>query len=100
MNVPPRSTLDAVEAIVTHPEVRIDGLLLTLKLHDWQIAEAVPAYLAARAPAWVSAGRPRQLQHGRQEICVAASRPARRRTVRRRMWQSREGPMTRGPQGI
>jgi 23S rRNA (cytidine2498-2'-O)-methyltransferase len=80
MNVPPESTLEAVEEIVTHADVHVDALLLTLKLHDWQMAEAVPDYLE-RIRSW---GYPqvlaRQLQHGRQEICVAASRPARRRT--------------------
>jgi 23S rRNA (cytidine2498-2'-O)-methyltransferase len=80
MNVPPEVTLEAVEAIVTHPEVHIDSLLLTLKLHDWQMADAVPEYLD-RVRAWgYPAVMARQLQHGRQEICVAASRPARRRT--------------------
>ncbi len=80
MNVPPESTLEAVEEIVTHADVHIEALLLTLKLHDWQMAEVVPEYLE-RIRSW---GYPqimaRQLQHGRQEICVAASRPARRRT--------------------
>jgi len=80
MNVTPETTLDAVEEIVTHEDVHIDGLLLTLKLHDWQMADAVPEYVE-RIRSW---GYPqvmaRQLQHGRQEICVAAQRPARRRT--------------------
>ncbi|HEY1600072.1 MAG TPA: SAM-dependent methyltransferase [Pirellulales bacterium] len=78
MNVAPDYTLDAVEAIVTHPEVHVEGLLLTLKLLDWELAAGVPDYLA-RIESW---GYPRvaarQLQHGRQEICVAAVRPARR----------------------
>ena len=47
MNVPPDYTLDAVEAIVTHREVKIEGLLLTLKLLDWDLAERVPEYLVA-----------------------------------------------------
>jgi 23S rRNA (cytidine2498-2'-O)-methyltransferase len=79
MNVAPDYTLDAVEAIITHPEVHVEGLLLTLKLLDWGLADAVPDYLA-RIESW---GYPqvaaRQLQHGRQEICVAAARPARRK---------------------
>ena len=38
MNVAPEYTLDAVEAIVTHPQVSIRGLLLTLKLLKWELA--------------------------------------------------------------
>ena len=43
MNVAPEYTLDAVESIVTHAEVNIRGLLLTLKLPQWTLAEEVPA---------------------------------------------------------
>ena len=39
INVAPNYTLDTVETIVTHPEVRIRGLLLTLKLLDWKLAD-------------------------------------------------------------
>ena len=74
MNVAPSYTLDAVEAIVTHPEVNIRGMLITLKLFQWEMAGEIPAYLD-RVRSWgynlVSA---RQLQHDRQEICVAALR--------------------------
>ncbi|HEY4310043.1 MAG TPA: SAM-dependent methyltransferase [Pirellulales bacterium] len=80
MNVTPETTLEAVQEIVTHEDVHIEGLLLTLKLHDWQLADVVPEYLE-QVRSW---GYPqvmaRQLQYGRQEICVAAQRPARRRT--------------------
>jgi 23S rRNA (cytidine2498-2'-O)-methyltransferase len=74
INVAPHYTLDAVEAIVTHRDVRIEGLLLTLKLLDWNLADEVPAYLD-RVRSWgyrhVAA---RQLSHNRQEICVKAIR--------------------------
>ena len=72
MNVAPHYTLDTVEAIVTHAEVRVRGLLLMLKLLDWNLAAEVPSYLS-RVRGW---GYPkviaRQLHHNRQEICVAA----------------------------
>jgi len=74
MNVAPAFTLDTVEAIVTHPAVQIRGLLLTLKLPDWRLAEEVPAYLK-RIGSWgFTKVRARQLQHNRQELCVAALR--------------------------
>ncbi|MGE3407808.1 MAG: SAM-dependent methyltransferase [Pirellulales bacterium] len=77
MNVAPDYTLDTVEAIVSHAEVDIRGMLLTLKLLEWKLAEQIPGYLQ-RIRSW---GFPRvearQLQHNRQEICVAATRRAR-----------------------
>ncbi|HEX4147047.1 MAG TPA: SAM-dependent methyltransferase [Pirellulales bacterium] len=76
MNVAPSYTLTTVEQIVTHPGIKIAGLLITLKLIDWHLAEEIPAYLD-RVRSW---GYPqvaaRQLSHNRQEICVAASRAA------------------------
>ncbi|HUY87952.1 MAG TPA: SAM-dependent methyltransferase [Pirellulales bacterium] len=74
MNVAPAYTLDTLEAIVTHKQVRIRGLLVTLKLLDWKLADDVPAYLQ-RIKSWgFPYLRARQLQHNRQEICVAAMR--------------------------
>ena len=80
MNVAPNYTLDAVEAIVTHAEVSIRGLLLTLKLPDWGLAGRVPEYLD-RIRGWgYNVVRARQLQHNRREICVAAlQKPFRRK---------------------
>jgi 23S rRNA (cytidine2498-2'-O)-methyltransferase len=82
INIAPQYTLDTVEAIVTHPAVKIEGLLLTLKLPEWKLADEVPAYLD-RIRSW-RFGRvaARQLSHNRQEICVAATsevEPPRRR---------------------
>ena len=79
MNVAPNYTLDAVEGIVTHPEVHIRGLLLTLKLPQWKLAAHIPEYLD-RIRGWgYNLVRARQLQHDRREICVAAlQKPFRR----------------------
>jgi 23S rRNA (cytidine2498-2'-O)-methyltransferase len=71
-NVAPRHTLDTVEAIVTHREVRIRGMLLTLKLLNWRFAEEIPAYLE-RIRSWgYRHVRARQLAFNRREVCVAA----------------------------
>jgi 23S rRNA (cytidine2498-2'-O)-methyltransferase len=73
-NVDPTTMLDTIEGIVTHGEVNIRGLLLTLKLLDWKMAEQVPEYLF-RIRTWGYKDlHARQLQHNRQEICVAALR--------------------------
>ncbi len=45
MNVAPNYTLDTVESLVTHSEVHIRGMLLTLKLITWQLSDEVPDYL-------------------------------------------------------
>jgi 23S rRNA (cytidine2498-2'-O)-methyltransferase len=78
MNIAPASTLEAVEAIVTHPSVEVQGLLLTLKLLDWQQAEQLPEF-QGRIRSWgYPQVRARQLAHNRQEVCVAALRPAKK----------------------
>jgi 23S rRNA (cytidine2498-2'-O)-methyltransferase len=82
INVAPRYTLDTVEAIVTHQHVKIEGLLLTLKLLEWKLAAEVPTYMD-RVLSWgYKSVAARQLSHNRQEVCVAAVReikPAQRR---------------------
>lgn len=81
MNVAPNYTLDTVESIVTHPEVQVEGMLLTLKLLEWNLAAEIPQYLD-RIRAWgYTDVRARQLAHNRQEICVAALK---QRSLRRR----------------
>jgi 23S rRNA (cytidine2498-2'-O)-methyltransferase len=73
VNLPPNYTLDTVKAIVSHPGVKFKGILLTLKLVDWSLAQEIPKYLD-RIRAWgFRHVRARQLHHNRQEICVAAS---------------------------
>jgi 23S rRNA (cytidine2498-2'-O)-methyltransferase len=82
MNVAPNYTLQAVEAIISHPEVSIRGLLLTLKLPHWELAERVPEFLQ-RIRSWgYNHVRARQLQHNRREICAAALQKPFRRKMR------------------
>ena len=72
MNVAPSYTLNAVEGIVTHPRVSIRGLLLTLKLTSWELADQLPDHLE-RIRGWgYNIVRARQLLHNRREVCVAA----------------------------
>lgn len=74
MNVAPNYTLDTVEAIVTHRDVNIEGMLLTLKLLSWRQAEFVHEYVA-RVQSWgFGHVQCRQLQHNRREFCLAAVR--------------------------
>jgi 23S rRNA (cytidine2498-2'-O)-methyltransferase len=80
MNVAPNCTLDVVEAIVTHPQANIRGMLLTLKLPQWGLAAHVPEYLD-RIRGWgYNQVRARQLSHNRLEMCIAAlQKPFRRK---------------------
>jgi 23S rRNA (cytidine2498-2'-O)-methyltransferase len=72
MNVAPTYTLDTVESIVTYPQTNVRGLLLTLKLPDWDLANELPQYFE-RIRSWgYDEVRARQLQYNRQEVCVAA----------------------------
>lgn len=85
MNVAPEYTLEAAESIVTRPDVHVRGMLLTLKLVEWRLAERIPDYVR-RVEEWgfheVST---RQLAHNRQEICLAALRKRGSLSVQRRL---------------
>ncbi len=90
MSIAPSDTLDEVERIVCHRANRVWGLILTLKLNDWNLAEQIPSYLE-RVRSWgYSRVRVRQLSHNRQEICLAGLRPTRK--VRRRSHNRRALP--------
>ncbi|NQV24440.1 MAG: SAM-dependent methyltransferase [Rhodopirellula sp.] len=70
----PNYSLDTIEAIVTHPSVKIEGLLLTLKFTDWKLADEIPLY-HKRIRSWGYQNvRSRQLAFNRREICVAATK--------------------------
>jgi 23S rRNA (cytidine2498-2'-O)-methyltransferase len=71
-NVAPNYTLDTIEAIVTYPTSRIEGLILTIKLSDWEHALLIPEHLE-RVHSWgYSRVDARQLAHNRREYCLAA----------------------------
>lgn len=85
MNVVPSYTCAVVESIVTHPEVRVRGIILTLKLSDQSHADALPDHLD-RVRGWgYNVVRARQLQYNRQEACVVAlQKPFLRKSLRAR----------------
>ena len=75
-NVAPKHTLDTVEAIVTARDVRLEGLVLTLKLTDPRLAAELPAF-HKRIRGWgYEHVRARQLAFNRQEVCVVATERA------------------------
>jgi 23S rRNA (cytidine2498-2'-O)-methyltransferase len=95
MNLAPNYTLDAVEAVVSHPDVRIRGMVLTLKLAEWNLADRLGEY-AARVRGWGFRDvRMRQLASGGQEIClVALRRKELRRLGRKRKSKRKDGERT------
>jgi 23S rRNA (cytidine2498-2'-O)-methyltransferase len=93
MNVAPKYTLDAVESVVKLKDISIRGLILTIKLVEWSLADELPT-IVERVRAWGYRDvRLRQLAFNRQEVCLAALRSrAQRRVLRppaQRMRQDR-----------
>jgi hypothetical protein len=76
--------LDAAEAAVKTAGASIRGLLLTLKLPEWELFDELPSYMD-RIRGWGYRDvRVRQLAFNRQEVCVAALRSRGQRRVLRR----------------
>lgn len=79
-NVTPTYTLDTVEAIVNYPTSNFRGLILTMKLPEWEHTESIPSHIERVQSwgfEWVEA---RQLAHNRREYCLAARRRNRKKT--------------------
>lgn len=73
-NVAPKHTLDSVEQFVTHDQVHVRGMILTLKLLDWKLAEQIPLYID-RVRSWgYQYVKARQLAFNRREFCLVALR--------------------------
>lgn len=84
MNGTPTYTLDAVEDIVVNKAASIRGMVLTLKMTDWKLAEQLPE-LVKRVRSWGYRDvRMRQLAFNRQEICLVALRSRGQRRVHRK----------------
>lgn len=101
LNVAPQYTLDAAEDVVAHPSTSLRGLVLTLKLADWNVAspERLKEYIQ-RVQSWGFRDvRLRQLIHNRHELCLVAlhSRGQRRMKRSRRRPTKREAPETTEP---
>jgi 23S rRNA (cytidine2498-2'-O)-methyltransferase len=88
-NATPTYTLDSVEHIVTRDDVYIRGMLLTLKLTNWELAKELPQYLD-RIRSWgYQYIRTRQLAFNRREICVAVMKSRAIRRIKRHRKKSR-----------
>lgn len=74
LNVAPTYTLDTVGDIVASSKVNIQGMLLTLKMMDFDLVTEIPKYMA-RVKDWgYTSVHVRQLAFNRREVCLMASR--------------------------
>jgi 23S rRNA (cytidine2498-2'-O)-methyltransferase len=71
MNIDPRSTMAALERVVTADGARPRGIIATLKLPDWSRAAELPSWLE-RFRGWGFEPQARQLSTGGREVCVVA----------------------------
>jgi 23S rRNA (cytidine2498-2'-O)-methyltransferase len=72
-NVAPNYTLDTLDALLTQAGVRPEGLMLTLKLTNPQLAEKLPEVAQRIRRHGYRRVRMRQLAFNRQEICAVVT---------------------------
>lgn len=72
LNMDPNYTLNIVEEIVVHDATDIKGLVLTMKLADWNLVENVPDYMKRVREMGFAVVKARQLAFNRQEFCLVA----------------------------
>lgn len=70
MNVEPRITLSSVDRLGTRLEESLLGVLLTLKLNQWRMADEIPSYLEHLRAMGMVKLRATQLAANRREILV------------------------------
>jgi 23S rRNA (cytidine2498-2'-O)-methyltransferase len=71
INVAPNYTLDVLEELAARKEIPLHGMLFTLKLFQWSLAEHLPSYLERLKHWGFDDVRVKQLVFNRQEITVA-----------------------------
>ena len=75
VNVAPGYTLDTIEEIVKNQYVKkVRGLILTLKLSDWDLATQIPEWGNRVRELGFHVVKTRQLSFNRREICLVAVR--------------------------
>ncbi len=72
LNIAPNYTLDTVQEIVSHDQVNVTGMILTLKLTDWELVKDIPANMQRVKEMGFGVVKARQLAFDRQEYCLVA----------------------------
>ena len=70
----PNYTLDTVSEIASHDSVDFKGIVLTLKLSNWEMLDSVPKWVERVKGLGFKYVRTRQLAFNRQEICLIAAK--------------------------
>ena len=70
LNIVPNYTLDTISEIVSHQSVNVTGVVLTLKLTDWNLIHAVPDHMQRLRSLGLGVVKARQLAFNRQEYCL------------------------------
>jgi 23S rRNA (cytidine2498-2'-O)-methyltransferase len=73
-NVAPGYSLDTIEDIVTNQHVHIQGMIITIKLLQEQLADQIKDYVERVRNMGFKYVRARQLAFNRNEVCIAALR--------------------------
>ncbi|MDR3196406.1 MAG: SAM-dependent methyltransferase [Planctomycetaceae bacterium] len=71
INVAPNYTLDVLEELATRKDIPLCGMLFTLKLFHWSLAEHLPTYIDRLQHWGFKDIRVKQLVFNRQELMVA-----------------------------
>jgi 23S rRNA (cytidine2498-2'-O)-methyltransferase len=75
LNVAPSHALDTIENIATNRHLgRLMGMILTLKLADWKLADEIPDWIQRVKSFGFQLVKTRQLAFNRREICMVAVR--------------------------
>ena len=77
MNVAPGYVIDVLDELLTRRDVNVRGLLFTLKLPQWELAEEIPAAVDFIKRWGFNVVTVKQLAFNRREIMVAANRGSR-----------------------
>ncbi|MCA9172931.1 MAG: hypothetical protein KDB14_00380 [Planctomycetales bacterium] len=75
-NISPDECLTMLESLHAHDQVQFNGMLITLKLPDWRLADQLDEFLERIRQCGYKTVKPRHLHFNRQELCIAAVRSA------------------------
>lgn len=70
MNVEPRVSMFAVDKLASRMADSLLGVVLTVKLNRWSMADEIPSWLDHLRAMGMMKVRARQLFHNRQEVCL------------------------------
>lgn len=74
VNIAPQPMLQMVRELVTHEKVKIQGMILTLKLSEWEQAKHLESWLKEVRSWGFKYVKVRHLVYNRQELCLVALR--------------------------